>query len=144
MTGSDTSMTSPGKSRAIPLLALAAAAVLAVGVSACGTTNDDTTSATTEARSTPEPAEGEQPLSPQLEQGKALFTSNCGSCHTLDAAGTQGSIGPNLDEAQVDEAEVLQVIENGGRGSGNMPADLVEGEDAQAVAAFVAASGPGS
>jgi cytochrome c oxidase subunit 2 len=31
--------------------------------------------------------------------GKALFTSNCGSCHTLADAGTNGTAGPNLDEA---------------------------------------------
>ena len=39
---------------------------------------------------------------------------------------------------------MLAVIANGGKGSGNMPANLVTGEDAEAVAAFVAASGPGS
>ena len=76
--------------------------------------------------------------------GRELFVDNCGTCHTLDAAGTQGSIGPNLDEAQVDEAEVLEVIANGGRGSGNMPANLVTGADAEAVAKFVADSGPGT
>ena len=92
----------------------------------------------------PQTAVEEQPLDPIEERGRELFVANCGSCHTLEAAGTQGAIGPNLDEAQVDEAEVLAVIANGGKGSGNMPANLVTGEDAEAVAAFVAASGPGS
>jgi mono/diheme cytochrome c family protein len=32
-------------------------------------------------------------------QGKALFTQQCGSCHTLADAGTTGEVGPNLDDA---------------------------------------------
>jgi cytochrome c oxidase subunit II len=32
-------------------------------------------------------------------QGKELFTQQCGSCHTLADAGTEGEVGPNLDEA---------------------------------------------
>jgi cytochrome c oxidase subunit 2 len=32
-------------------------------------------------------------------QGKALFTANCGSCHTMEDAGSTGQVGPNLDEA---------------------------------------------
>jgi cytochrome c oxidase subunit 2 len=31
-------------------------------------------------------------------QGKELFTQQCGSCHVLADAGTQGEVGPNLDE----------------------------------------------
>jgi mono/diheme cytochrome c family protein len=32
--------------------------------------------------------------------GKALFASNgCGGCHTFEAAGSTGAVGPNLDEA---------------------------------------------
>jgi mono/diheme cytochrome c family protein len=45
----------------------------------------------------------EQPAEPTggpVEQGKQVFTSaGCGSCHTLSAAGTDGTIGPNLDDA---------------------------------------------
>ena len=118
--------------------ALCCAALLA----ACGSDDDENTNA--EERTTPQAAVEEQPLDPIEERGRELFVANCGACHTLDAAGTQGAIGPNLNEAQVDEAEVLAVIANGGKGSGNMPANLVTGEDAEAVAAFVASSGPGS
>src|SRR5215210_1924454 len=32
-------------------------------------------------------------------QGETLFVQNCGSCHTLGDAGTEGEVGPNLDEA---------------------------------------------
>ena len=109
---------------------------------ACGDDDDENTNA--EDRTTPQSAVEEQPLDPIEERGRELFVANCGACHTLEAAGTQGAIGPNLDEAQVDEAEVLAAIANGGKGSGNMPANLVTGEDAEAVAAFVAASGSGN
>lgn len=117
--------------------AVATALVLAlIGVAAPGCGGDE------EGRSTPAPAESEQPLSAAEENGRTLFVEKCGSCHTLDAAGTQGQIGPNLDELPVDEADVLTAIEVGGRGEGVMPKNLVEGEDAKDVAAFVAGSGP--
>ena len=124
--------------------AIAAVIALAGIPFACGTTDEDdsTVDSTTEAtRTTPGPADPEQPLSPAEEHGRELFVSNCGSCHTLDAAGTEGQIGPNLDEAQVDEAEVLAKI---AEGPGAMPENLVSGKDADDVAAFVANAGPGS
>jgi cytochrome c551 len=71
--------------------------------------------------------------------GEAVFTANCGSCHTLEEAGTSGNIGPNLDESTVDlDAAVQQVTEGGG----GMPAfggQLTE-QEIQDVAAFVVAS----
>lgn len=101
--------------------------------------DDETTAAQTTTS-----ADAEQPLSPDEERGRTLFAENCGACHTLDAAGTTGSVGPNLDEAQNDEAEVLEAIEQGGNEPGGpMPQNIVTGEDAQAVAKFVANSGPG-
>jgi mono/diheme cytochrome c family protein len=36
---------------------------------------------------------------PDTQAGATLFKSTCGSCHTLSAAGTSGTIGPNLDNA---------------------------------------------
>jgi mono/diheme cytochrome c family protein len=118
-----------------------AAAALSIALAAvplaCDTTDED---ATTDAESGAT-AEAEQPLSASEERGRDLFVENCGSCHTLDAAGTDGQIGPNLDEAQVDEAEALAKIEEG---PGAMPENIVSGQDAKDVAAFVAASGPGS
>jgi mono/diheme cytochrome c family protein len=126
----------------LPLLLVAAA----IGLGACSTTDDDgedLDQATEEARSTPAPADAEQPLTPATERGRTLFVETCGACHTLDAAGTQGAIGPNLDELQADRERVLRAIERGGTGSGSMPAGLYEGKDAQDVAEFVADSGPG-
>jgi mono/diheme cytochrome c family protein len=89
------------------------------------------------------PAE-EQPLSPAEEHGRLVFIETCGSCHTLDAAGTTGQIGPDLGDIPLDEADVRRAIEIGGRGSGNMPQNLVKGQDATDVAAFVAGSGSGA
>src|SRR5687767_14332271 len=88
-------------------------------------------------------------------RGKELFVGQglCGSCHVLADAGTKGVIGPNLDYAFVQaradglgEGTIRSVvrdqisypIESPNTGSPGMPADLVTGEDADAVAAYVA------
>jgi mono/diheme cytochrome c family protein len=81
-----------------------------------------------------------------LQNGKDLFVTNCGACHTLAAAGTDGVIGPNLDEllappnaSPPDPAtvkpRVLAAI-NGGVG-GRMPKGVVSGQQADEVATFV-------
>jgi cytochrome c6 len=69
--------------------------------------------------------------------GKELFTSNCGSCHTLADAGTSGAIGPNLDDAAPDAATVKAYVRGGG---GSMPAfgDELANAEIDAVAAYVA------
>jgi mono/diheme cytochrome c family protein len=83
------------------------------------------------AKTTPKPASG---------PGKQLFASTCGSCHTLSAAGTSGTAGPNLDDLKPDQARVLAAIQNGGTGSGQMPPGLLRGEEAAQVADFVSGS----
>lgn len=84
-------------------------------------------------------------------RGKEIFTSaegKCGACHELADAGTKGQVGPNLDEAFAGSREqgfkestiaavVLDQVYYPTEGSG-MPAKLVEGEDAEAVATYVA------
>jgi mono/diheme cytochrome c family protein len=70
--------------------------------------------------------------------GKQVFTQSCGTCHTLQDAGTSGRVGPVLDEVKPDAAQTLAAIEKGGLGTGSMPANIVTGEDAQAVADYVA------
>jgi mono/diheme cytochrome c family protein len=77
---------------------------------------------------------------PVSSPGMTLFSTNCGTCHTLAAADTTGAIGPNLDDLQPDAALVVSAIENGGAGSGAMPAGIVTGEQAQQVADYVAES----
>jgi cbb3-type cytochrome c oxidase subunit III len=92
--------------------------------------------------------------------GRQLFTSKCGGCHALAAAGTAGTAGPNLDhsfaqarsegfkESAIREIVHEQIKYPGQFGTGNdpdelqtnMPANLVRGEEAVDVAAFVAAN----
>ena len=80
---------------------------------------------------------GEEGNAQVVAQGKQLFQQNCGTCHTLADAGTQGKVGPNLDEVKPDKQRVLNAIKNGGLGSGTMPANIVTGKDADAVATYV-------
>lgn len=77
------------------------------------------------------------------EAARALFTQTCGSCHTLAAAGTTGTIGPNLDDLAPSADQVLAAIANGGTGSGQMPPGLLQGARAEQVAEFVAAAAGG-
>jgi mono/diheme cytochrome c family protein len=87
-------------------------------------------------------------------RGKDLFSENCGSCHTLADAGTRGVVGPNLDNAfrqsradglgektieAVVRSQIAYPVEEPTTGSPGMPKDIVTGEDADSVAAYVAA-----
>lgn len=107
--------------RAAPALAAVAAGLLASG---CGQEDAD------------------------LVNGKTLFVEQCGTCHTLERAGTTAAQGPDLDAAfgpsredglgeQTIQGVVNEQIANVRRGS-IMPEDLVTGEDARDVAAYVA------
>jgi len=70
-------------------------------------------------------------------EGKQIFSQSCGTCHTLADAGTSGSVGPVLDDLAPDKARVQNAIENGGAGTGAMPANIVTGAEAEAVAEYV-------
>jgi len=73
------------------------------------------------------------------EHGRELFGQRCRNCHTLKAANAVAQVGPNLDNLRPPKNLVLDAIHNGrARGNGQMAADLVEGQDAEDVAAFVA------
>jgi mono/diheme cytochrome c family protein len=96
--------------------------------------------------------EGSEDASPEnvpsnLQQGKELFVINCGACHTLAVAGTDGVIGPNLDDLLAPPSasapdpntikpRVLSAINNGV--NGRMPKGVVSGQQAEQVATFVA------
>lgn len=56
---------------------------------------------------------------PTLTAGEEVFDGTCSSCHTLAAAGTNGTVGPNLDELKPSQALVEKQVTNGG---GGMPA----------------------
>jgi cbb3-type cytochrome c oxidase subunit III len=95
------------------------------------------------------------------EHGRKLFTEKCAGCHSLTAAGAVGTIGPNLDfafaQARADgfkETAILDIVHDQIKFAGqypvrqsnpdylkaNMPVNLVTGQDAIDVAAFVAAN----
>jgi glucose dehydrogenase/mono/diheme cytochrome c family protein len=71
-----------------------------------------------EAGAAPEEGEAEKET-PAMEATKLLFSTNCGTCHTLAAAGTTGTVGPNLDQLKPSESIVEHQVINGG---GGMPA----------------------
>jgi mono/diheme cytochrome c family protein len=83
-----------------------------------------------------------------MTKGKALFAQNCASCHALADAGSLAQVGPNLDQAwayscrQGFEQETFYdiVLSQIDLAAPPMPADLVEGQDAVDVAAYVASA----
>jgi mono/diheme cytochrome c family protein len=119
------------RGRAIWLIAAAGAAAAVIGLSGCD-------------------------LGPKanLDKGQQLFSQKCGSCHTLTGAGTNGDIGPNLDYAfkqaranGMDSDTIEGVIKaqvefprpaTPQQTDVYMPAKLVEGNDLDDVAAYVA------
>ena len=84
------------------------------------------------------------------KHGQELFGEKCGVCHTLAGANAVGKVGPNLDTLKPNYNLVLHTIQNGCLqsppspssptnclGQGVMPAGIIQGTDAQDVAAFV-------
>jgi mono/diheme cytochrome c family protein len=127
--------TLPTLTRSLPLLA--AATGIALVAAGCGTSDVDTA------------------------RGRQLFISKCGTCHTLAQAATTGTQGPDLDDAfaaaraagedsDTIEGVVRAQIEFPRPSTNNptvsMPANLVEGQDAEDVAAYVGsvAGAPGA
>jgi mono/diheme cytochrome c family protein len=115
--------------RVRPALATAMAVVAVVGLSACGFGEDKV-----------EVSKGEPG-----HNGAVLFSTHCSGCHTMSAAGTQGTgnrssrtQGPNLDERTETYEDVLFAIQNGGFSGAIMPQNIVVGEEAEEVARFVA------
>jgi mono/diheme cytochrome c family protein len=73
------------------------------------------------------------------KHGRKLFGQRCRNCHTLKASNAVAQVGPNLDVLRPQKALVLDAIHNGrAKGNGQMAADLVQGKDADDVAAYVA------
>jgi mono/diheme cytochrome c family protein len=117
--------------RAIWLIAAAGAAAAVIGLSGC-----------------------DLGPKPNLDKGQQLFTQKCGSCHTLTGAGTNGDIGPNLDyafkqarangmDSDTIEGVIKAQVEFPRPAAPQqtdvyMPPKLVEGDDLDNVAAYVA------
>jgi mono/diheme cytochrome c family protein len=106
-------------------------------------------------RSDGDAARGQEEVAANLESGQTLFEINCGNCHTLYAAGTDGNYGPNLDEllAPTGAAEGNKKTEEGIAGRvlnaqkegvdsqtpGRMPPGILNPEQQKEVAEFVGA-----
>lgn len=112
-----------------PVLAIALAVAAALVLAACGF--------------------GEEGISVSEDDpdynGAVLFATHCSGCHTLSAAGTQGTgnrsvrtQGPNLDQRTETYDDALFAIQNGGFSGAIMPQNIVVGEEAEALARFVA------
>ena len=76
--------------------------------------------------------------------GAVLFSERCSGCHTLSAAGAQGSAnraervqGPNLNQREETFHDVLFAIRNGGFSGAIMPQNILTGREATEVARFV-------
>ncbi len=79
------------------------------------------------------------------KHGQELFGERCRNCHTLKAANATANVGPDLDDAPRSKAVVLNAIADGrSAGNGQMPARIFVGQDAEAVAEFVAVATGGS
>jgi mono/diheme cytochrome c family protein len=92
---------------------------------------------------------GEQGISVSKDSpdynGAVLFATHCAGCHTLTAAGTQGTgnrgqrtQGPSLNQRTETYEDALFAIQNGGFSGAIMPQNIVVGKEAEEVARFVA------
>jgi mono/diheme cytochrome c family protein len=99
---------------------------------------------------------GEDKVPASLQDGQSLFVTNCGTCHALYSAGTDGNYGPDLDELlapsgppegktakstiKATEGRVLNAVENGVNSStpGRMPGGILNQQQSKEVAEFVA------
>ena len=106
------------------------------------TTEETSTDETTTEETTTEEGGGGGTEGDAAAGEKVFSEAGCGGCHTLEAAGSSGSVGPNLDDAKPPFELVVDRVTNG---SGVMPSfkdDLSE-EDINNVAAFVVESTSG-
>ena len=112
-----------------PALAIATALLAALSLAACGF--------------------GEEGIAVSRDDpdynGAVIFATHCSGCHTLSAAGTQGTgnrsvrtQGPNLDQRTETYDDALFAIQNGGFSGAIMPQNIVVGDEAEALARFVA------
>ncbi len=118
---------------------------LLLGVAGCGggeetTPTAETVEGTLPEATTEETTTDEVPASTaegDASAGEEVFASaGCGGCHTLEAAGSSGSIGPNLDESQPDTELAVERVTNG---AGAMPSfkDQLSEQQIADVAAYV-------
>ncbi|HET9323961.1 MAG TPA: cytochrome c [Gaiellaceae bacterium] len=73
---------------------------------------------------------------------KVFADAGCGGCHTLKAAGSNGSLGPNLDDLNPSFDQVVRKVKSGGGGMPSFDGKLTETE-IRDVASFVSGQSPG-
>jgi mono/diheme cytochrome c family protein len=117
------------------IASLALAGAVAVGATACGTRNIELDKADSQNQ--------------QVSNGAHLFQERCSGCHTINAAGAQGSKptndngggertnGPNFNVRKENKDDILFAIRNGGFSGAIMPANVAVGSDAEDIAAFL-------
>jgi cytochrome c6 len=102
--------------RSAAIVASAAAVALFAG---CGSSSDSSGSSTSNSGGSSSSSSSGTKLITTASTGKAIFQgAGCVSCHTLADAGSNGNIGPNLDQSKPSEAEAVDKVTNG---SGSMP-----------------------
>ena len=78
---------------------------------------------------------------PKMELGLDMYNdkAQCGMCHALQAAGSEGQIGPDLDQLKLSMPQVIAVVTNG---IGVMPPfeGILSSEEIEAVAYFISAN----
>ena len=116
---------------------LLVAGVLALVAAGCGSDDDSDTAEPPAATTTENGGGGETGDAANGEQ--VYVAAGCGGCHTFEAAGSTGSVGPNLDDASPSFDLVVEQVTNGG---GAMPAfgDELSEQEIRDVAAFVSGS----
>ena len=133
-------LSSEAMRRAAVLLTIFA---FSAGLAGCGGGEEVSPTPETIVGTLPEATTAEQPTSTlegDASNGAKVFASaGCGGCHTLEAAGSSGTVGPNLDQAQPDASLVIQRVTNG---QGAMPsfADSLSEQEIADVAAYVSES----
>jgi len=80
---------------------------------------------------------GGSKLSADNQEGRLLFAERCATCHTLKDAGAVGKVGPSMDVLQPPAALTLNAIKQGRAGKGQMPAQLLEDDEAKKVARYL-------
>jgi outer membrane protein assembly factor BamB len=86
-------------------------------------------------KSMEEVKEGESGMA-SAAAGEEVFGTTCATCHTLAAAGSTGTVGPNLDELEPSKALVEKQVTNGGGGMPSFGGSLSKTE-IESVAEFV-------
>lgn len=76
------------------------------------------------------------PTGAGADDGKLIFIDSCGGCHTLEAAGTNGTTGPSLTNIGLTSGEVSKQVYSGGGGMPSFDGDLTD-QQIEAVSKFV-------